>query len=371
MRRLTVVQVLPELESGGVEQVALDMGRYLASQGHRSIVISAGGRMVSPLVAEGSKHITMDLGRKSLFTLKQVRPLRRLIAEFKPDVIDVLSRMPAWIVYLALRGMPTDQRPKWITSVHTLSSVNAYSGIMTRGDRVVVVSNTVKNYIQQSYPKVDGSKLVLVPRGIDTEYFCHGFQPSEEWLSAWSEQFPQLNDKPLLLLPGRLSRSKGHADFISLIHRLKESGCGVHGLIMGEADRSGAKYVAELKAQIEALGLDDDISFIGQRSDVREIMAISRIIYSLSPKPEAFGLTVSEAISLGRPVLGYAHGGVAEQLDMLLPEGQVKVGNIDELTDKTLNWLKAPPTVLAQKTFTLERCMEATVALYGQLAETH
>jgi glycosyltransferase involved in cell wall biosynthesis len=278
---LTIIQVLPELESGGVERVALDVGRYLISKGHRSIVISAGGAMVSRLVAEGSEHIDMDLGRKSLFTLKHVRPLRRLIEEIKPDVIDVLSRMPAWIVSHALRGMTPGTRPKWITSVHTLSSVNAYSRVMTQGDRVIVTSKTVMNYVQKSYPKLDHAKVVLVPRGIDTRYFHPGIPPSETWISAWISQFPHLEGKKLLLLPGRLARSKGHHDFITLISRLKGEGYSVHGLLMGEADSSGRKYVAELTTQIINLDLLDDISFLGQRSDVREIMNISQIIYSL------------------------------------------------------------------------------------------
>ena len=56
-RPLTVVQLLPALEAGGVERGTLEIARALVADGHRSVVISAGGRLVEPLVAGGSEHI--------------------------------------------------------------------------------------------------------------------------------------------------------------------------------------------------------------------------------------------------------------------------------------------------------------------------
>lgn len=64
-RKLTVVQVLPALQSGGVERGTLEVGKYLVGHGHRSIVISAGGRMVERLVREGSEHVQWDIGKKA------------------------------------------------------------------------------------------------------------------------------------------------------------------------------------------------------------------------------------------------------------------------------------------------------------------
>ena len=78
MRRLTVVQVLPELETGGVERGTLEVAEALVAEGHRSIVISAGGRMVTELEARGSEHISWSIGRKSPFTWRFVARLRRL-----------------------------------------------------------------------------------------------------------------------------------------------------------------------------------------------------------------------------------------------------------------------------------------------------
>ena len=102
---LTVVQLIPALDSGGAERSALEIGRALVAAGHRSIVISAGGRLVAQLEAEGSEHVTLDIGRKSLRTLSPSRRIARGCSrELKPDIVHARSRLPAWLGWCALRG---------------------------------------------------------------------------------------------------------------------------------------------------------------------------------------------------------------------------------------------------------------------------
>lgn len=73
---LKVVQMLPELESGGVERGTLELGKYLASLGHHSMVISGGGRLVEQLEREGSRHVGWSVGSKSPRSLAFWYPLR-------------------------------------------------------------------------------------------------------------------------------------------------------------------------------------------------------------------------------------------------------------------------------------------------------
>jgi glycosyltransferase involved in cell wall biosynthesis len=119
-----------------------------------------------------------------------------------------------------------------------------------------------------------------------------------------------LQGKKLLTLPGRITRLKGHEDFIELIHRLKAAGEPVHGLIVGGAEAKKQAYLNELQDKVAKGRLQQDITFTGQRPDLREILAISDLVLSLSSKPESFGRTVLGALSMGVPVVGYAHGGV-------------------------------------------------------------
>ncbi|WP_151671417.1 glycosyltransferase family 4 protein [Nitrincola schmidtii] len=364
MKTLKVVQLLPDLNGGGVERGTLEVAKGLVDAGHTSLVISAGGRMVKQLEMEGSQHITWDLGKKSLFTLRHVWAFRRWLAHEKPDILHVRSRMPAWVAWLAWRGMPENTRPRFITTVHGLYSVSPYSEIMCKGERVIAVSNTVWGYIRDNYPKIDMNKVTVIHRGIDPAEFPHGYLPSVTWMTEWKQTYPQLEGKKILTLPGRLTRLKGHHDFIDLINSLKEQNLAVHGLIVGGEDPKRQAYAQELYVRVKALGLENDITFTGNRSDMREIYAISDVVLSLSKKPESFGRTVLEAISIGTPVVGYDHGGVGEILGELFPEGLVNSMEKNNLVKFTKNALSKKTNAKVDKKMLLGSMIERTIQIY-------
>jgi glycosyltransferase involved in cell wall biosynthesis len=366
-KKLTVLQVLPALQSGGVERGTLEVGKYLVERGHRSIVISADGRMVDTLLREGSEHVRWDIGKKSLWTLRLVPRLRRFLRENNVDILHVRSRMPAWVCYLAWKGMDPKTRPRFVTTVHGPYSVNAYSAVMAKGERVIVISEMIRDYVLKNYPGTEPDKLRLIYRGVDPSESPYGYRPSQDWMDRWYAQHPETQGKKLLTLPARITRWKGQEDFIELLARLKDHVPDAHGLIVGETKDRKAHFLDELKARATALGVADRISFIGHRSDLREIMAISKIVFSLSREPEAFGRTTVEALSLGVPVIGYNHGGVSEQLRAILPDGGISVGQVVDAADLTAKWLNCAPEVPASQPFTLERMLNNTLKVYEEL----
>jgi glycosyltransferase involved in cell wall biosynthesis len=110
------------------------------------------------------------------------------------------------------------------------------------------------------------------------------------------------------------------------------------------------------------------MTLTGFRRDLREIMAISDAVLSLSLQPESHGRTVSEALALGRPVAGYAHGGVGEQLSGLFPEGSVAVGDTAGMADKLAGWYREPPSLEAVSPWPLQRTLDDTLRVYRELA---
>lgn len=367
-RRLKVLQVLPSLDGGGVERGTLEIARALADAGHESQVMSAGGALVAQLEREGSRHVVADLGRKSPLTFLRYRAIRRFLAREAFDIVHVRSRLPAWVVWLAWRGMDPATRPHLVSTVHGLYSVSRYSGIMCCGERVIAVSDTVRDYILANYPQVDPAKIVVIHRGVDAGEFPPGYRPDASWLAAWYAQYPQTQGKVLLTLPGRLTRLKGHHDFIGLVAQLKQAGQPVHGLVVGGEDPKRRRYAQELRDAVAARGLAADITFTGARRDMREIYAISRVVLSLSTKPESFGRTVVEALSIGTPVIGCDHGGVGEILRRLYPAGAVRLGDPDALRRAVERLLAQPETVAIGNAFRLADMTARTLDLYQQLA---
>ncbi|WJW75273.1 glycosyltransferase family 4 protein [Thiohalobacter sp. IOR34] len=368
-RRLSVLQLLPALDAGGVERGTLEVAAELVRRGHRALVMSAGGRLLPELEASGAEHIAWPVGRKSLATLGYVPRLRRLLAERRPDILHVRSRLPAWIAWLAWRGMDPASRPRLVSTVHGFYSVGRYSAVMTRGERVIAVSASVRDYVLANYPGVDPARLRVIHRGVDPARYPHGYRPPADWLAAWYQRYPQLEGRFVVTLPGRLTRWKGQEDFIEIVAALKAAGLPVAGVMAGGAHPRKQAYARELEAAIRAAGLEGDLLMTGHRSDLREILAVSDVVLSLSHDPEAFGRTTIEALSLGRPVCGYDHGGVGEQLAAVLSAGAVPVADVAAVTTRLRQWYEAPPAVPAGHPFTLQTMLDATLAVYAELAE--
>ena len=362
---MKVVQLLPALEGGGVERGVLEIAAALVAARHESIVVSGGGRLVAALEAGGSRHVCQDIGRKHPASLLQVRRLRRWLTAERPDIVHARSRLPAWIAYLAWRKMPAQARPRFVTTVHGLYSVNAYSAVMTRGERVIAVSDTAMNYIKTAYPDAEPGKLRRIDRGVDKRRFHKGFAPSPEWRAEWVREHPQLAGKALVTLPGRLTRLKGHDDFIAMLGHARARHPEVAGVVVGGADPKRERYLAALRQR--AVG----VTLTGHRDDLREIMAASAAVVSLSTHPESFGRAVLEALSLGTPVIGYAHGGVGEVLEQVFPQGLARPSDPADAAralGAVLDDREGAREAVRDHDFTLERMREQTLALYAELA---
>ncbi len=380
MRRLTVVQLLPALESGGVERSTLEIAEALVKAGHRAIVVSAGGRLVSRLQALGGEHVTLDIGRKSLSTLRHVRTLRALLRREHADILHLRSRLPGWVGVLALRGMDVAERPRLMTTVHGLNSPSRYSAVMTRGERVVCVSDTVREYVLRHYREIEPGKLRVIPRGIDPAVFPPAPRPDRAARTWAATQHPALaGTGPLLLLPGRGTRLKGHADALGLLAKLRGDGVDARLWLPGAREAGREAYIAELEIEADALGIGDAIAFTAPTDAIARAYAASDLVLQLSRKPEAFGRTVVEALSCARPVLGWAHGGVGELLRELQPSGAIVAFDADALHASARALLaqsSSPAATMPAESqqsrlskYTLRAMQEATLAVYAELTD--
>lgn len=364
MRDLSVLQVLPTLESGGVERGTLEIGRALVQAGHRSTVISNGGRLQAQLEAEGSRHITLPVHRKSLVSLRLVGRLRSILASQRFDVVHPRSRMPAWLVYLAWRKLSREARAHLVTTVHGLYTVNAYSAVMTKGERVIAVSETVRDYIVEHYPGAS-ERIRVIYRGVDPAEFPLGYTPSQAWLEAWFREFPGLEGKELLVFPARLTRWKGHRAYLEMLARILNP--DIHGVVVGDVAPNKRAYQRELQSRVGALGIEGRVTFTGYRSDVREVMSIASIVFNLSEHEEPFGRTMVEAMTMGVPVVAWDYGGATESLGSLFPRGLVTPQDMDALVVTVQEVLLRRLKPLPNERFLKETMTRETIALYREL----
>lgn len=304
-----VIQILPELIAGGVERGTLELSRFLVKGGHRSLVISQGGPLVEKLLQEGGRHLRMPyIGEKSPRCLLHLWPLRRLLQERQYHIVHLRSRLPAWMAYLAWKSLPAARRPRLVTTFHGFYSINAYSAIMTKGERVIAISKAVAEHIQRHYG-TPRRRIRLIHRGIDPDYF-HPSKVGPDRVARIRNKWGLDGRLPIIMLPGRVTRWKGHADFIRALGRIRD--LPWRAVCVGPYDASGA-FFQELKELIERLSLADGVRFTGHEDDMAAAYAAADLVVSAaSDEPEAFGRVSIEAQAMARPIIASAHGGSLE-----------------------------------------------------------
>lgn len=335
---MKIMHLLPSLTSGGVEQVVLELCQGMQAKGAESVVISAGGPMAPDIEKAGARHISRPIGKKSLATFFQIGSMAKLLREEKPDILHMHSRVPAWVGYLACKRLGKGEKPACITTFHGFHSVNFYSAIMAKGDKVIAVSQCMKEHILRHYPNTKEKDIAVIPNSVDTALNYPEYRPSTQWKEKWLADFPELAGKYTLCLPGRITRIKGAAHLVPILTELKRRGIPAHAVIVGETKPGKEAIRHELEAAFAAAGLAGDVTWTGHRRDLRDVLCACDVTLSLSLQPESFGKTTLEALALGRPVAGYEHGGVGEQLDVFLPEGKVPTGDALAMAELLASW---------------------------------
>ena len=361
---MKILQILPELNIGGVERGVCDLSKALVEQGHQSFVISNGGKLESSLVASGGKHISMPVHIKRFKTLKLAKELYEVILDVNPDIIHVRSRMPAWVTYHALKKFKNN-KPVHVSTFHGLYSFPIYSKVMANVDHIISISNTVEDYIKTTY-KVPDEKITVIPRGCDLSEFNQ--EPlHQSWKDEWYKEFPQTLNKKIIMLPARITKWKGVDDFIDLINLINDE--SIHGIVVGPVSKSKQKFFKKLQSKVQKLNLETKITFCGSRSDIVNVYKFADIVYNLSKTPEPFGRTTIEAASVGTKIMGWDHGGTKEILSELFPDGLVKLDDIQALKEKTLELLSDDDKKPKPNTFTSERMINSTLEVYRSLLE--
>jgi len=368
---LTVVQMLPELESGGVERGTLEIGKFLADNKHRSIVISAGGRMVKQLEDEGSHHIGWKVGCKSPLTMKYMLPLRKLLKKEKVDVLHLRSRMPAWVGYLVWKSLPKKDRPVLVTTFHGFYSVNSYSAIMTKGMGIIAISKSIEQHIRKAYGIKKDIELIF--RGVDKDKFDPE-AVSPERIERFQQMWKISNDKPVVMLPGRFTRLKGQDVFIQALARMKHR--NYQAIIVGDIEDNPG-FTSELSEMIKGLQLEDNIFMVGHCEDMPAALMLADVVVSASSnEPEAFGRTTIEAMAMGKPVIATAHGGSLETVTPQKTGWLVEPGAADNLAVALDEALASPDKMrrygsagkaAVNSTFTMDNMCEKTIAFYRKL----
>ena len=305
---MNVLQILPELNAGGVERTTVEVAEALLSEGHSAHVASNGGRMVKELRDMGAVLHTLKIGSKNPLLLRRnTKALIDIIKTHNIDIVHARSRAPAWPAHTAARatGIP------FITTYHGIYNAKTplkrrYNAIMAQGDMIIANSEYTKAHIISEHG-VDPDIIKTIPRGVDiTTFDPEKITPSQ--IKAFRDMWQVSDTETALVLPGRLTRWKGQAVAIQAMVDIPQN---VILILMGDA-QGRTKYESELRDLVETLGLTNRVRFVDHCTDMPSALMAANIVLSASTDPEAFGRISAEAQAMGRPVVATAHGGTLE-----------------------------------------------------------
>ncbi len=373
-----VLQVLPELEMGGVELGTVEIATALQEAGIKNFVASQGGRLTKELTKNKIKHLTLPLKTKNIFKMrKNADALAEFIKKNGINIVHARSRAPAWSAYWAAQKAGAH----YMTTFHGTYGLGPwgikkiYNKIMTFGERVIVISNHIKNHILKNYPLTAPEKLRLIHRCVDIDKFDPA-KVSQERIIKASKEYNIPEDKPVLTLIGRVTRWKGQHMLVEALSKMKNTNC--YCVIAGD-DQGRVNYVDEIKNLAKKLKVSDRIGFYGKVLDPQALMQVSTVILSTAIEPEAFGRISVEGQAMGKIVVASNIGGSLDTIQDGVTGKLYKSDDTQALAD-ALDW--ALSLTEAQKAkiikagiknvkdnFTKQIMCDKTIAVYRELVE--
>ena len=323
---MKILQVLPELEQGGVERGTIEIASALTAAGIPNAVASAGGRLVHALEECGTEHLLLPIDKKNPFTLRKcAKKLAEYCEKEGVTLMHVRSRAPAWAVKWASKMCGV----KWIATFHGVYGTSPrifkipYNRIMLKGERTIAVSDYVRRHILDNYSGVDPERIVRIYRGAETDVFSPDAVPKEDAEAKKTKQYGFEGNRPVITIAGRLTRLKGQEVFFEALSMMRNRRFGV--LVLG-SDQGRVEYSDHLRTIAGKLSDETRVVFRDHTSQMQVVYALSDIVVNASTQPESFGRTITEAQASGCLVLATAHGGACEtvkdgETGFLVPPG--------------------------------------------------
>ena len=375
--KYTIAQILPALNTGGVERGVIEVSKSLVDNNFKSIVISSGGHMETQLKRTGSIHYTLDVNSKNPMKWRKIRKkLKFILEKEKVDLIHFCSRAPAWIGFplRIILDIPV------ITSVHMRFRKSnyfkkIYNSILTRGDAIIAISNHIEMSIKSIFPKVS-NKIKLIHRGVDLNLFdANKIKPAR--IIAQSKLIGIKDSIPVIVMAARPALWKGYLVLFEALSKVKNN---FQCVLIGAAD-GNQKFQQQLINRIIKFNLEGKIKLVKSSRDIQAAMILGDIVVMPSVTPEPFGRIIVEAQALGKIPIAFDHGGASETIIDGKTGFLAEANNASSLAEKISFALSLKDSKrqkmgeyskkFVSKNFSHDRMCNLTISLYKQCLAEH
>ena len=313
MSSFNLVQIVPSLDSGGVERGTVDVANFLAQKKIKNFIITSGGKMIKELDDNFVQVHLLPVSSKNFFSYPSIgRKIYQFIQANNINLVHVRSRGPAWMVNLMSKN-----NIKTIATFHNVYGGNSfikkmYNKGLSKMYHLIAISDYVRETVIQKY-NITNKNISVINRGIDTEYFNKPINNDAKENFIIKHQIDK--SKKIILFPARLTRWKGQLEFVDVINKITTENI----LVLFVGDTKNDSYTKQLREKINISNLNDTCKILGSvnQEEMRLLYDIADLSVSLPLRAEGFGRTISESLYSGTPVIAFNYGGAKNQLEHL------------------------------------------------------
>ena len=373
----TILQIVPALNTGGVERGVLEISKFIVQNNYNSVVISSGGKLEYQVIKSGGKHYRLDVYTKNPLKWGGLRKkIEKIIKDESVDLIHVCSRVPAWIASPLSKKLNLPL----ITSVHSRFRKqnffkNYYNSVLTRGNYIIAISKHIQNSIINSFPNLK-SRIKVIYRGVDQNLFNKNNIPASRMINQL-KLMEIKDDKPVILMASRPKLWKGQ---MMLIEALSLIQTDFQCILIGSSD-GRPSFQKKLINLINKYDLGTKIKLTPSTSDIQAAFMLGDVIVMPSIDPEPFGRIIIEGQSLEKIVIGFDQGGISETIIdgqtgfLAKPKSSSSLAEKIEFALNLDNLARNKITTFAKKNvernFSHVRMCENTLELYKKCLHEH
>jgi len=290
------LKIIASMGIGGIETGVRDIAKYINKKKIDNYILCESSNKNFDI--KGLKIIKLNnLKFKNIFDQNKIKnQINQLIKQKRINLVHISSRAPAFFLIKYIKNLNI----KVVTSVHNKYESKSilkdwYNSFLLKGDAIIFNSNFVKKTYEHKFN--DKTKLHVIPRGVDTNYFS----PSRKKLISKN-----------IFIPSRISSWKGHElllNYFSLLQQKHKDTFNIHIVSLNKS-----KEEKKIQLLINKLNISKKIIIHKPTLDVKKLYQGAYLVVNISKRPEGFGRTVSEALSVTKVVIAPNQGGTKEQL---------------------------------------------------------
>jgi glycosyltransferase involved in cell wall biosynthesis len=319
MKTLHVLQVIANLDIGGAQEVVRTLSEGLVESGCPTVVCSFRdgplraqieqlGIPVEVLPQRRYSILAFPFYVREMFAIRQA--LVRLVQKYEIDVIqthllrslDFLvatlrfgAQRPLifWTVHNFNFALRPEQLPRfrWLAGAKQAAHSWLYRRMARWANGFIAISNDVETAIVKTIGPVQ-DRIAIISNGVDMRRYQSS---TDRFATRHALGFTE--DDILYTVVGTLKEQKGHRYLIEAVAPLIARTPRLHILIVGDGELRGS-----LEAQVRAAGIEANIHFLGNRSDVAALLAASNV-FVLPSLWEGLPMALIEAMASGLPVI--------------------------------------------------------------------